>query len=122
MYGKSGTKGKVDVDDASVFIARFENGALGTFEATRFAGGNKNGKRFEINGEKASIRWDLVNMNNLEVYFADDEPGLQGYRLINCTEEHHPYAGAYWPAAHIIGYEHTFINLVHELMNGIAKG
>lgn len=80
----------MDVDDASVFIARFENGALGTFEATRFAGGNKNGKRFEINGEKASIRWDLENMNTLEVYFADDEPGLQGYRLINCTEEHHP--------------------------------
>lgn len=120
--GKTGSKATVDVDDASVFIARFENGAIGTFEATRFAGGNKNGKRFEINGEKGSIRWDLENMNNLEVYFADDEPGLQGYRLINCTQEHHPYAGAYWPAAHIIGYEHTFINLMHELMNGIAQG
>src|SRR5690606_42100757 len=69
--------GKVEVDDASVFIARFENGAIGTFEATRFAGGNRNGNRIEINGEKGSIRWDMENMNNLEVYFHDDEPGLQ---------------------------------------------
>lgn len=115
-------KGKVDVDDASLFMARFENGAIGTFEATRFAGGNRNGNRFEINGEKGSIRWDLENMNNLEVYFADDEPGLQGFRTINCTEQYHPYAEAYWPDGHIIGYEHTFINMMTELMKGIANG
>ena len=121
-YAGEGEKAPVDVDDASVFLARFENGAIGTFEATRFAGGNRNGNRFEINGEKGSIRWDLENMNNLQVYFADDEPGLQGFRTINCTEQPHPFAGAYWPAAHIIGYEHTFVNLVSELMNGIAKG
>lgn len=114
--------GDVDVDDASVFIARFESGAIGTFEATRFAGGNRNGNRFEINGEKGSIRWDAENMNNLQVYFDDDEPGLQGFRTINCTEEMHSYAGAYWPAAHIIGYEHTFINLMVELLNGVDKG
>ena len=115
-------KGEVDVDDASIFMARFENGAVGTFEATRFAGGNRNGNRFEINGEKGSIRWDLENMNNLEVYFADDEQGLQGFRTINCTEQHHPYAAAYWPDGHIIGYEHTFINMMTELMKGIANG
>ncbi|PFI60735.1 dehydrogenase [Priestia megaterium] len=114
--------GRVDVDDASVFIARFENGAIGTFEATRFAGGNRNGNRFEINGEKGSIRWDAENMNNLQLYFHDDEPGLQGFRTINCTEEMHSYADAYWPAAHIIGYEHTFINLMVELLNGVDKG
>lgn len=114
--------GDVDVDDASVFIARFESGAIGTFEATRFAGGNRNGNRFEINGEKGSIRWDAENMNNLQLYFDDDEPGLQGFRTINCTEEMHSYAGAYWPAAHIIGYEHTFINLMVELLNGVDKG
>lgn len=114
--------GEVDVDDASVFIARFENGAIGTFEATRFAGGNRNGNRIEINGEKGSIRWNMENMNNLQVYFHDDEPGLQGFRTINCTEEIHPYAGAYWPAGHIIGYEHTFINLIVELLNGVDKG
>ncbi len=69
--------GEVDVDDASVFMARFENGAIGTFEATRFAGGNRNGNRFEIKGEKGSIRWDMENMNNLEVFFQDDEPGAE---------------------------------------------
>ncbi|MRH41150.1 gfo/Idh/MocA family oxidoreductase [Aquibacillus halophilus] len=114
--------GEVTVDDAAIFMSRFENGALGTFEATRFAGGNRNGNRFEINGEKGSIRWDLENMNNLEVFFADDEEGLQGFRTINVTEESHPYMSNYWPAGHIIGYEHTFLNLFSELMKGIEKG
>lgn len=119
----SGTEmGEVTVDDSCAFLVHFENGATGVFEATRLAGGNRNGNRFEINGEKGSIRWDLENMNNLQVYFVDDEEGLQGFRRINCTEEHHPYAGQYWPAGHIIGYEHTFINLFTQLMNGIAKG
>jgi predicted dehydrogenase len=70
------TTGPVTVDDASLFLARFENGAIGTFEATRFAGGNRNGNRFEINGAKGSVRWDLENMNNLQVYFHDDPLGL----------------------------------------------
>ncbi len=117
-----GSRGLVDVDDAALFLARFRSGALGTFEATRFAGGNRNGNRFEINGSKGSIRWDLENMNNLEVYFHSDPEGLQGFRTINCTEAVHPYAAAWWPPAHIIGYEHTFVHLVSELMNGIASG
>jgi predicted dehydrogenase len=116
------SKGMVEVDDATAFLARFENGAMGVFEATRVAAGNRNGNRFEINGEKGSIRWDLENMNNLQVYFTDDEPGLQGFRTINCTEEHHPFAAAYWPPGLIIGYEHTFINLMADLMEGITNG
>jgi predicted dehydrogenase len=119
---EDGKWGEVNVDDASAFLARFENGALGVFEATRFSRGNRAGNRFEINGERGSIRWDMENMNNLQVYLEDDEPGLQGFRTINCTEVEHPYAGAYWPAGHIIGYEHTFINLLVEMMNGISKG
>ncbi len=119
--GDNEKMGEVTVDDAVAFLARFENGALGTFEATRFAGGNRNKNKFEINGEKGSIRWDMENMNNLEVYFADDEEGLQGFRLINCTEEVHPYVGAYWPPGHIIGYEHTFIHLIDEFFRGIAN-
>ncbi|KYG32377.1 Gfo/Idh/MocA family protein [Alkalihalobacillus trypoxylicola] len=111
--------GQVTVDDAALFLAKFENGAIGTFESSRFAGGNKNGNRFEINGEKGSIKWDLENMNLLEVYFEGDEEGLKGFRTINCTEEIHPYASAYWPSGHIIGYEHTFINLVKDLFDGI---
>ncbi|MFJ7974513.1 Gfo/Idh/MocA family protein [Peribacillus sp. NPDC096379] len=113
---------KVEVDDASIFLAKFKNGALGTFEATRFAGGNRNANKFEINGEKGSIKWNAENLNELDVYFASDEEGLQGFRKINCTEEPHPYANAYWPAAHIIGYEHTFINLIVELMKGLEQG
>jgi predicted dehydrogenase len=114
--------GEVTVDDATAFLARFENGVMGTFESSRFSRGNRAGNRFEINGEKGSVRWDMENMNNLEVYLADDKPGLQGFRTINCTEEEHPFAGVYWPAAHIIGYEHTFVNLISELLNGIGEG
>ncbi len=114
--------GTVDVDDAAAFLSRFKNGALGVFEVSRFCRGNRAGNRFEINGEKGSVRWDMENMNNLQVYFEDDKRGLQGFRTINCTEVEHPFAGNYWPAAHIIGYEHTFINLMVELMNGLAQG
>jgi len=113
--------GEVDVDDAVAFLGRFENGAFGVFEATRFGKGNRNSNQFEINGSKGSIRWDMQSMNQLELYLEEDEQGNQGFRSITCTEEIHPYAGAYWPAGHIIGYEHTFINLMHELMHGIAE-
>lgn len=114
--------GEVDVDDATAFLARFGNEVLGVFEATRFAGGNRNANRFEVNGEIGSLRWNLEQMNELEVYFTSDEPGLQGFRRIHCTESVHPYAGAYWPPGHIIGYEHTFVNLVSEFLAGIAAG
>ncbi|MGE7761497.1 Gfo/Idh/MocA family protein [Peribacillus sp. NPDC097895] len=117
---KSNATGEVTVDDAVAFITRFENGALGTFEATRFAGGNRNKNTFEINGEKGSVRWNMESMNDLDVYFSDDEQGLQGFRTINCTEVQHPYAEAYWTAGHIIGYEHTFIHLLYEFLNGIV--
>ncbi|HYF93285.1 MAG TPA: Gfo/Idh/MocA family oxidoreductase [Symbiobacteriaceae bacterium] len=118
--GGGGARTRVTVDDATAFLARFENGAVGTFEATRFAGGNRNGNRWEINGSKGSIRWNMEEMNWLEVYFHDDPPGLQGWRRINCTEAVHPYAGAWWPPGHIIGYEHTFVHAVYELLHGIA--
>nr|WP_067619747.1 Gfo/Idh/MocA family oxidoreductase [Alicyclobacillus acidiphilus] len=114
--------GTVDVDDATAILAHFDNGALGVFEATRFAGGNRNGNRFEINGERGSIRWDLENMNLLHVYLEDDEAGLQGFRTINCTETVHPFADRYWPAGHIIGYEHTFMNLFASYFESIVEG
>ena len=114
--------GPVTVDDAAAFLARFSGGALGVFEASRFAAGNRNGNRFEVNGSKGSLRWDLENMNNLQVYFGSDEAGQQGFRTINCTEGTHPFAGHWWPPAHIIGYEHTFVHLVSVLLDGIADG
>ncbi|TXK85209.1 Gfo/Idh/MocA family protein [Paenibacillus sp. N3.4] len=116
------TLAEVNVDDAAAALVKFENGALGVFEATRFAKGNRNGNRIEINGSKGSIRWEMDNMNTLQLYLEGDPQGMQGFRSITCTENVHPYAGAYWPAGHHIGYEHTFINLMHALMEGISTG
>jgi len=114
--------GDVTVDDAAMFLARFKNGALGTFEASRFAVGRKNYNRFEINGSKGSVVFNLERMNELEFYNNQDPAGEHGFRLIQATDAVHPYAGHYWPTAHIIGYEHTFINLVADAMTAIADG
>lgn len=115
-------RGTVTVDDAVAIIGTFANGAMATFEATRFAGGNRNRNQIEINGEYGSIRWNMEDMNKLELYLAADAEGMQGFRTIDVTEESHPYMDAYWAAGHMIGYEHTFIHLIHEFMQGIATG
>jgi predicted dehydrogenase len=116
-------KGRVTVDDASAALVRFENGAMGTIEGTRLAAGRKNYNRFEINGSKGSIAFDLERMNELEVYKTSDPASQQGFKTILVTEPaHHPYVGAWWPPGHIIGYEHTFIHTVHDLLEGIADG
>lgn len=122
LESKSDEYGEVTVDDAAAFLAKFKNGAMGTFEVSRFSAGNRAGNRIEINGDKGSISWDMENMNNLEVYFTEDEPGLQGFRTINCTESEHPFAGSYWPAAHILGYEHTFVNIIKTFLEGVSNG
>ncbi|BBO24165.1 MAG: Gfo/Idh/MocA family oxidoreductase [Fimbriimonadaceae bacterium] len=114
--------GKVTVDDASMCLAKFRCGALGTFEASRFAVGRKNYNRFEINGSKGSVVFNLERMNELEYYNAADPDGEQGFRLIQATEAAHPYAGHYWPPGHIIGYEHTFINLMADALSAISEG
>ena len=114
-------KGRVTVDDASASIVRFENGALGTIEASRFATGRKNYNRFEINGSKGSIAFNLERMNELEVYLADDPKSVQGFHTVMVTEPEHPYFKAWWPAGHIIGYEHTFIHTVYDLLEAVAK-
>jgi predicted dehydrogenase len=113
--------GEVTVDDATLFLAKFDNGAVGTFEATRFAPGNRNGNRFEINGSEGSIRFDLERMNELQFYSSKDESGLQGWKTILATESIHPYMTGWWPAGHIIGWQHTFVHQVLNLMNGIAS-
>ncbi len=114
--------GEVTVDDAAMFLAKFKNGALGTFEATRFAVGRKNKNSFEINGSKGSVVFNLEKMNELEYYNNDDPADLQGFRLIQATDSTHPYAGHYWPVGHIIGYEHTFVNLVADAARNMAEG
>ncbi len=114
--------GQVTVDDATAFMTRFQNGAMGVFEATRFAPGRRNFNTFEINGEKGSISFNFERMNELEYFNAADPTDRQGFRTINVNENDQPYAGVYWPAGHIIGYEHTFINTVYDLLQGHAHG
>ncbi len=114
--------GEVTVDDAAMFLAKFENGALGTFEATRFALGRKNHNRFEINGSRGSIVFNLERMNELEFYSNDDAEAHRGFRTIQVTDGVHPFTGSWWPAGHIIGYEHTFTHLVVSGFERMAKG
>jgi predicted dehydrogenase len=113
-------KGTVTVDDAATALVRFESGAIGTIEATRMALGRKNYNRFEINGSRGSIAFDLERMNELEIYLESDPPAERGFKRILVTEPEHPFFKAWWPAGHIIGYEHTFIHTVYDLLQGMA--
>ena len=121
-FKASGEMGDVTVDDVTAFLARFDNGATATFEATRLAPGRKNYNRWEINGEKGTIAFNLERMNEIEIYLTDDPQGLQGFHTIQATENFMPYMAGYWPVAHIIGYEHTFINMMADLFKAIGKG
>lgn len=114
--------GKVDVDDAFVAAVEFENGAIGTLESTRFAGGRKNYNCFEINAEKGSIRFNLERLNELEVFWVDEEPKeTQGFHDVLVTEGYHPWWGNWWPQGHLIGWEHTFIHELNHLLDCIAN-
>jgi len=117
--GSPGEMQKVTVDDATAFLARFEGGAMGTFEATRFATGRKNFNRFEINGSKGSVVFNLERMNELDFFSVDDEGPTQGFRNILATESSHRFAGNWWPPGHIIGYEHTFTHQMVDLLTAI---
>lgn len=113
--------GKVDVDDCAVFLARMAGGALATFEASRLAHGHQNDNTIEINGELGSIRFGFEDMNLLWYYDATQDRRTAGWRRIMCTSAgNHPYAGAWWPDAHLIGYEHTFVNMVADMMAVLA--
>lgn len=116
-------KGKVDVDDAVLFIARLGGGAVASFEATRLASGHQNDNTIELNGDKGSLSFSLEEMNWLSFYDATEDRKTAGWRRIMCTSAgSHPYAGAWWPDAHILGYEHTFVNMVADMMTIIAGG
>ena len=115
-------RGAVDVDDAALSMVKFENGAIGTIESTRFALGRKNYNRFEINGSKGSLVFNLERMNELDVYLTEDDRRVHGFHNVMVTDGAvHPYFKQWWPDGHIIGYEHTFIHTVHDLLEAIAK-
>ncbi len=113
--------GQVTVDDAALALAKFDNGAIGTFEATRFATGRKNANCFEINGSKGSIAFNMERLNELQVYSREEDGAVQGWKTILVTDGAHPYVGNWWPAGHIIGWEHSHTHAVVDLMKGIAE-
>ena len=120
LPGSPRRQGRVTVDDAATALVRFENGAMGTIEASRLAPGRKNHNRFEINGSTGSLAFDLERMNELEVYFERGRPSTRGFRRVLATDPRHPYVKAWWPPGHIIGYEHTFVHTVFDLLEAIA--
>ncbi|MBD3926816.1 Gfo/Idh/MocA family oxidoreductase [Nocardioides cavernae] len=123
LSGTAGTgTGKVTVDDAATFLADFRGGAMGVFEATRFASGRKNAIRIEINGSRGSIAFDFEDMNVLHFFDGTEDAGTAGFRRILVTEAQHPYVGAWWPPGHVIGYEHGFIHQAVDLVRAIADG
>jgi predicted dehydrogenase len=122
LPGGGGARGPVTVDDAALFIARFGGGALGSFEATRFASGHTEGLRVELNGELGSLVWELGSLNELRLFDATEDAATQGFRRIQVTRSIHPYAAAWWPEGHTIGYEHTFTHEVRDLLEAIAAG
>ncbi|MEP9362077.1 Gfo/Idh/MocA family oxidoreductase [Nocardioides sp. CN2-186] len=120
--GSSTERGPVTVDDAASFLATFTGGAMGVFEATRFATGRKNAIRIEINGSAGSLAFDFEDMNVLEFFDASDGAEVAGFRRILATEPTHPYVGAWWPPGHGLGYEHGFTHQVVDLVTAIAAG
>jgi predicted dehydrogenase len=116
-----GGTGSVDVDDAFAAVVEFENGALGTLEATRFAKGRKNHEVLEINAENGSLVFNLERMNELEVFWADAPKETQGFTNVLVTESYHPYWKYWWPQGHIIGWEHTFVHEIAHLLDAIVN-
>jgi predicted dehydrogenase len=110
----------VDVDDAALALFRFENGAIGSFEVSRFGMGRKNHARIEVSGDRGAFVFDLERLNELELYV--EEGPQSGFRTVLATHKQHPYIAAWWPPGHLIGYEHTFVHTVLDFMKGIADG
>ena len=120
--GDGKSMGTVDVDDAFAAVLDFENGALGTVEASRFAAGRKNGQNLEINGEKGSIRFNLERMNELEVFWVGEQPKeTQGFHNVLVSEGYHPWWENWWPQGHMIGWEHTFVHEITHMLDCIVN-
>jgi predicted dehydrogenase len=121
-HNLTGKVEKVGIDDACAFLGRFSNGSLAVFESTRYARGHKALYTFEINGEHASIKWDLHDMHRLE-YFDHRDPGIvRGWRSIHVSDGDHPYMGNWWVPGLQIGYEATFVHQVADFLRGLASG
>ncbi|EON75258.1 Myo-inositol 2-dehydrogenase [Lunatimonas lonarensis] len=122
VHQGSGEKKKVGIDDACTFHCHFDNGSLGLFEATRYARGHKALYTFEINGEYASIRWDLHDMNRLEYFDHGDDSIVRGWRSIHVTDGDQPYMNRWWIPGTSVGYEHSFIHQVADFFKSLETG
>jgi predicted dehydrogenase len=118
--GAGAARGAVSVDDAALFMARLQSGAVASFEATRFATGRKNAMRVEVNGDKGSVAFDLERLNELELFEREGEQA--GFRRVLVTEPDDPYLSAWWPPGHVLGWEHTFVHELRDLVVGIRTG
>jgi predicted dehydrogenase len=114
-------KGKSTVDDAVLFLARMSGGGVASFEATRLATGNLNRNQIEVNGEKGSLKFDFERMNELEWWDHTLPARIRGWTRIMCTDAGHPYAGNYWPAAHVLGYEHGFVSQAADIVMTLGR-
>ena len=121
-HKKSAKMGTVDVDDAAIFLGRIKGAnTLATFEATRFAPGRRNYNAIEVYGSKGSVTWNQEDMNVFNFYSMSDKGTEQGFRRIHATDPGHPYTSAWWPSAHIIGYEHLFTHEVYDFITELGK-
>ena len=118
----TGKSEKVGIDDACLFLAKFSNGSLANFEATRYARGHKALNTFEINGEHASIAWDLHDLHRLQYFDHRDESRTRGWRSIHVTDGDHPYMNKWWVPGTQIGYEHTFVHQAADFVDGLVSG
>jgi predicted dehydrogenase len=121
-HNLTGKVEKVGIDDACAFLARFSNGSLATFESTRYARGHKALYTFEINGEHASIAWDLHDLHRLQYFDHRDQGIVRGWRSIHITDSDHPYMSKWWVPGLQIGYEHSFVHQVADFFQGLSTG
>lgn len=122
MHALSGKREAITAEDAGLFIARFANGSLASFEATRFARGHKALFTLEVNGEHGSIEWDLHDLHRLKFFSHHDEGALRGWRSIHVSDSDHPYMKAWWVPGLQIGYEHTFVHQIADFLRGLRTG
>ncbi|MCZ4302019.1 Gfo/Idh/MocA family protein [Microbacterium oxydans] len=124
--GLSGTaaegRGEVTVDDVAIFTGRLADDTLVSFEATRFATGRKNALSLEVSGDRGALRFDLEDLNVLQFYDRTADPALQGFTRILVTESEHPYLSAWWPAGHMLGYEHGFVHQAKDFVEAVSAG
>lgn len=122
VHQDTGEVQKVTIDDACAFLCHFDNGSLGLFESTRYARGHKALYTFEINGEHASIKWDLHDLHRLEYFDHRLEGPMRGWRSIHVSDGDHPYMGNWWVPGLNIGYEHSFVHQVADFIKGLESG